>query len=57
MYKDLEDFLNRCSSIVNKKSLESLAMCGALDAFADRKTLVTNLQQILERSQSSGQIE
>ncbi|MBU0627049.1 hypothetical protein KKG31_03530 [Patescibacteria group bacterium] len=52
-YKSLEDFLERCQTIVNKKSLEGLIKSGALDAFADRGTLVANVEMILERSKRS----
>ena len=36
-FTSLEDFLKRCASIINKKSLENLIKAGALDAFWDRK--------------------
>lgn len=48
-YKDLEDFLNRVQhKDLNKKSLESLAKCGALDVFGyDRGLLLSNTENLL----------
>ena len=43
-----EDFLNRISSKdMNKKSLEALAKCGALDKLIDRGEVIYNLEDIL----------
>jgi DNA polymerase III alpha subunit len=53
LYKDLEDFLTRCQSIINKKSLESLIKSGALDCFVDRAILLANMTEILEWSKKS----
>lgn len=47
-YKSIEDFLKRCSSIVNKKSIESLCKSWAFDWFIDRKTWLHNVNQIIE---------
>lgn len=53
IFKDLEDFLKRCSSVINKKSIESLAKSWALDIFMDRKTILANVSQILEWTKNS----
>jgi DNA polymerase-3 subunit alpha len=55
-YKDLADFLKRCQSVINKKSLEGLIKSGALDNFMDRGALLENLEYLLERTKSSNQI-
>ncbi len=49
-YKNFEDLLKRITDKdLNKKSLESLAKCGALDCFGyDRKLLLDNIENILE---------
>jgi len=45
---DLADFLGRVSShAFNKKTLEALMKCGALDRFGDRAQLITNLEQLV----------
>jgi DNA polymerase-3 subunit alpha len=47
-YKNLDDFIERVESKdLNKKSLESLIKCGALDEFAERKRMLENSDQIL----------
>jgi len=48
-YKSFEDFLKRITDKdLNKKSLESLAKCGALDCFGyDRKLILDNIENIL----------
>ena len=48
-YKDFEDFLRRIQDKdLNKKSLESLAKCGALDCFGyDRGILLANTENIM----------
>ncbi|MFH0928008.1 MAG: DNA polymerase III subunit alpha [bacterium] len=47
-YKNLEDFSLRLSSKhFNKKVLESLTKCGALDRYADRGVLMANVDNIL----------
>ena len=55
-YKDLADFLKRCQSVINKKSLEWLIKSGALDNFMDRGSLLENLEYLLERTKASNQI-
>lgn len=49
-FVSLEDFLVRCSSITNKKSLESLIKAGAFDHWYDRNTLLANIDTLLERN-------
>ncbi len=48
-YKSMEDLLERVQDKdLNKKSVESLAQCGALDCFGiDRATLLASTEQIL----------
>ena len=48
-YKNMEDILRRCrDKDLNKKSLESLIRCGAMDTFGiDRGVLLGNLENIL----------
>ena len=47
-FVSFEDFLNRISSKdMNKKSLEALAKCGALDNLIDRGEVIYNLEDIL----------
>lgn len=48
VFKNLENFLQRVlSKDLNKKSLESLIKCGALDGFCKRSKLLFNLEKIL----------
>jgi len=63
-FTSVEDFARRVSnSEVNKKMLESLAKCGAMEDFGDRATLLANVERILSyatKSQgtaSNGQID
>ncbi len=47
-YRSLEDFLERVQhKNLNKKSLEALILCGALDAFGERATLLANMDNLL----------
>lgn len=47
-YKDLFDFLERVSDKdLNKKSLESLIKCGALDRWGERGQLLSNCEKLL----------
>ena len=47
-FKDLPDFLERVKDKnLNKKSLESLIKCGALDEFGERGILLANLDNLL----------
>jgi DNA polymerase-3 subunit alpha len=44
-----ENFIKRIThKNLNKKSLEALTMCGALDAFAERNETIANVENILE---------
>jgi DNA polymerase-3 subunit alpha len=46
-FTSLENFLERIThKNLNKKSLESLIMCGALDAFGERNLLLQNLETL-----------
>jgi DNA polymerase-3 subunit alpha len=48
-YKDIFDFLERIvDRDMNKKSLESLTKCGALDQFGDRGMYLANMEAMLE---------
>ncbi len=48
-YKNLEDFINRIThKDLNKKSLEALIMCGAMDEFGERNQLLFNLDSLLD---------
>ena len=53
-FVSIEDFARRVhTSEVNKKMLEALIKCGAMDAFGDRGTLLSNLERILLFSSKS----
>ncbi|MDE1875029.1 MAG: DNA polymerase III subunit alpha, partial [Patescibacteria group bacterium] len=48
-FKSLSDFLTRIKDRnLNKKSLEALIKCGALDEFADRTAMYGNIDTLLE---------
>lgn len=48
-YKSFEDFIKRVThKNLNKKSLEALTMCGALDEFKERGEILANMENILE---------
>lgn len=49
-YTSFEDFLTRNNNLLSKKTIESLAKAGAFHGLIDRKTVVDNLQAILEWS-------
>lgn len=53
IYQTLEDFIKRCASIVNKKSIEWLIKSWAFDEFGDRNMLLLNSETILERAKKS----
>lgn len=64
-FKTLEDFISRLdSSVINKKAIESLAMSGAFDEFAERQQIIDGLDAILgfskqkekERNSSQGNL-
>ncbi len=53
-FASLADFANRVQhKDFNKKSLESLIKCGALDALGERNQLLANLDMILEYNRES----
>ena len=54
VFKDLEDFLTRCSVCVNKKVIESLAKTGALDRFAKRADLVEGVEALVKFASGEG---
>ncbi len=48
-FKSVDDFIERVQSKdLNKKSLESLVKCGALDELGERNLLLQNMDKILE---------
>jgi DNA polymerase-3 subunit alpha len=48
-YTSFENFIERIThKNLNKKSLESLTMCGALDALGERGQIIANMEAILE---------
>jgi len=50
-YQDLADFVKRAGrEVVNRKTLESLVLAGAVDEFGDRKVLCDNIEAILNFS-------
>jgi DNA-directed DNA polymerase III PolC len=53
-YASLEDFLTRNSGIITKKTVESLAKAWAFQGMVDRKTILDNLQPILDWTKSGG---
>jgi len=54
-YTTIEDFLTRVQhKNLNKKSLEALVMCGALDAFGERGQLMASSEELLKFHKSSG---
>jgi len=46
-YSSLEDFLKRCSPVINKKSLEGIIKSGWLDDFWDRNILLSNMENLI----------
>ena len=62
-FKTAENFVSRIQNKdLNKKSLESLIKCGALDTFGERNTLLNNLEPLLahardkQKHSSTGQV-
>lgn len=48
-FTSFENFIRRIThKNLNKKSLEALTMCGALDAFGERNEIIANIENILE---------
>jgi len=53
-FTSIEDFARRVhTSEVNKKMLESLIKCGAMDSLGDRGTLLENVERILQFTSKS----
>jgi DNA polymerase III subunit alpha len=53
-FKNIDDFINRIQhKDLNKKSLESLIKCGALDSFGERNTLIANVDNMLAYARES----
>ncbi len=52
-YQSLEDFIKRCASIINKKSVEWLIKAWGFDEFGDRGILLANSETILEWAKKS----
>lgn len=49
LYADISDFLTRIKhKNLNKKSLEALIMCGAMDSYGERGMLMANVEGMLE---------
>lgn len=47
-FKTIEEFLERVThKNLNKKSLEALVLCGAMDSFGDRNVLCANVESLL----------
>lgn len=53
----LEDFLQRCPRVANKRILESLIKSGAFDLWYDRNTLLANLPTLLERHTTAASMD
>lgn len=54
VFTSIESFLERVThKNLNKKSLEALIMCGALDAFGERAQLMANLETLLSFHKNS----
>ncbi len=48
-FKNLENFINRINhKDLNKKSLEALIMCGAMDDFGERNEMLFNVDSLLD---------
>lgn len=48
-YKNFEEFLTRVThKNLNKKSIEALAKCGAMDDFVERNQIIMNIDEILD---------
>src|SRR3989344_2533146 len=53
-FKNIEEFVSRVQHRdLNKKSLESLAKCGALDGLGERAVLLASIDKLLEFSRES----
>lgn len=57
-YKSLADFLDRVHDRnLNRKSLESLIKCGAMDAFGERGAMLANIEGLLEYSKEQSKTQ
>ncbi len=55
-FKDMEDFLQRIQHRdLNKKSLESLIMCGAMAQFGESNVLLANMETLLQYNKTTQQ--
>ena len=55
-YKSFADFLERIRhKNLNKKSLESLIKCGAMDGLGERGQMLANMEEALEYNKAQGQ--
>ncbi len=52
-FTSLQNFLERCNSVINKKSLEALAKSGSLDELEDRLVILENMDEILKRTKDT----
>lgn len=53
-FKNIENFITRIHhKDLNKKSIESLVKCGALDSFGERNTLLANIDNMLSHARDS----
>lgn len=57
VFSSLENFLERCPFVANKRTLESLIKAGAFDHRYDRNTLLLNLNSLIERHHSVDQLD
>ncbi|HVY35692.1 MAG TPA: DNA polymerase III subunit alpha [Candidatus Paceibacterota bacterium] len=56
-FTSIENFLERVQhKNLNRKSLEALILCGAMDRFGDRATLYANIEQLLSFNKAHGAI-
>ncbi len=57
-FRDIEDFTKRVDlKAVNKRALESLVKCGALDALGGRGTLLANIDRIVSLAQREAKLK
>jgi DNA polymerase-3 subunit alpha len=55
-FLSLQDFLTRCGSLLNKKSIENFIKSGTLECFSyNKRTLLENLKQLIEFASNSKQ--
>lgn len=57
-FSSLEDFLQRVpSKVINKKTIESLAYSGALDAFGERKALAESFEDMVKFAKYAQEVD